>query len=304
MEDYKVICNQHCILGEGPIWDDRNGLLWWTDITAGIIYTCTHAIGGQSPSISKVIEGKQVGGFALNRGGGLVCACLDGLHLWTPQGGFKLIASKLDGKQLQFNDAVADARGRFIAGTRYFSIDENVKPEPGGLYRVELDGTIYQIDEGIRLSNGLGFSPDSTVLYYADSLERVIYKYDYNIEAGTVSNRSIFVSVTDEKGLPDGLTVDREGYIWSAYWGGDNILRYDPDGKVERKLPAPEKMTTSLTFGGRNLTELYLTTAADFVPGSEEGSGGHVYSLSTDIQGQKEHRADIRIQEPAGDETV
>ncbi len=304
MGKYHNICNQHCILGEGPVWDDREGLLWWTDITAEIIYTYSHSIGGQPPSISKVIEGKKVGSFALNRGGGLVCACLDGLHLWTPQGGFKLIASKLDGKQLQFNDAVADARGRFIAGTRYFSIDENVEPEPGGLYRVELDGTIRQIDEGIRLSNGLGFSPDSSVLYYTDSLEHVIYKYDYNIAAGTVSNRRIFVSVAEEEGLPDGLTVDSEGYVWSAHWGGDYILRYDPDGKVERKLPAPEKMTTSLAFGGRNLTELYFTSAADFVPNSDEVSGGHVYRLSIDIQGQIEHRADINIQESAGGEIV
>ena len=302
MDQYRVIYDQHCLLGEGPIWDDLEGILWWTDITAGILYTCSHAIAGQPPSISKVIEGKKIGSFALNRGGGLVCACLDGLYLWTSQNGFQLIASHLNGKQLQFNDAVADARGRFLAGTRYFSIDENV--EPGGLYLVALDGTIRQIDEGIRLSNGLGFSPDSSVLYYTDSLEHVIYKYDYNIAAGTVSNRRFFVRVAEEEGLPDGLTVDSEGYIWSVHWGGEYIFRYDPDGKVERRLTAPEKMTTSLTFGGRNLTELYFTSAADSEPGSEEVSGGHVYCLSTDIQGQKEHRADIHIQETAGGEIV
>ena len=116
---------------------------------------------------------------------------------------------------------------------------------------MEKDGSLAVLDEGIHLSNGLGFSPDLKTLYYTDTIPRVIYAYDYDVKKGAVSNRRVFVKVPDTEGIPDGMTVDSEGYIWSAQWYGSCIMRYDPDGKVERCIKTPAKQTTSLIFGGR-----------------------------------------------------
>src|SRR5207247_7061215 len=117
------------------------------------------------------------------------------------------------------------------------------------------------VEEGVELANGLGFSPDNRTLYFTDSAARKIYAYDVQPETGRLSNRRIFASVTADEGLPDGLTVDAEGFVWSAQWYGSQVVRYDPDGKVERRIAMPITQVSSVAFGGENLTDLYITSA-------------------------------------------
>jgi D-xylonolactonase len=300
MIDYERISDFSCQLGECPIWDEKNIQLWWTDILGAAVHTYSPGSG----TIQGRIRGKNVGGFALTGDRSVICACLDGLHRWTPGAGFTCIATSFEGRALRFNDCTTDARGRFLAGTRYVAETEGGEYDLGSLYRVDSDGSISVLEQDIHLSNGLGFSPDDRLLYYTDSLQRVIYRYDYDLQSGSVSNRRVFVKVPDDEGIPDGLTVDEDGYVWSARWDDTHLYRYDPDGIIERKLPSPERKTTSLMFGGRELNELYLTTASERgtavrrnLPAA--GTGGFLYRLRLDIRGRLEHRADIGGKERA-----
>jgi D-xylonolactonase len=170
----------------------------------------------------------------------------------------------------------------------------------GKLYLISPDGSAEVVADGIELSNGLGFSPDNRTLYYTDSSARRIYAYDADAASGKLSNRRVFVQVPTEEGIPDGLTVDADGYVWSAQWYGAQIVRYDEDGKVERRIGLPVTQVSSCQFGGPDLTDLYVTTAGnswegpyappgyDFKAGN---IGGPLYRVRLDIQGKPEHEA-------------
>jgi D-xylonolactonase len=289
--DYEKLTSFSCLLGECPIWDEETARLWWTDIHAAVVYTYSPSTGKLEPRI----RGKNVGGFALTRDEGVLCACLDGLFLWKPATGFNCIASSFKNRPLRFNDCTTDPCGRFLAGTRYPPEVDGGTYELGCLYRVDNDGSMQILERDVHLSNGLGFSPDDSILYYTDSLKRIIYRYDYDLQTGNVSNRRIFARIPEEDGIPDGLTVDSQGFVWSARWDDDYIVRYDPEGTIERSLPSPERKTTSLMFGGGDLTDLYLTTAAD--SGRTGDRGGFLYRTHLEIPGRIEHRAEIREKE-------
>jgi D-xylonolactonase len=171
----------------------------------------------------------------------------------------------------------------------------------GRLYLIDREG-VRVVEEGIELANGLGFSPDSQTLYFTDSAARRIYAYDVEAETGALSNRRIFVQVPDEEGIPDGLTVDREGYVWSAQWYGSQVVRYDPEGTVERRIAMPVTQVSSVGFGGEDLKDLYITTAGEpwpsplAPPGYDSNvpnTGGSLYRIRLEVQGKLEHQADL-----------
>ncbi|HEV2579310.1 MAG TPA: SMP-30/gluconolactonase/LRE family protein, partial [Ktedonobacteraceae bacterium] len=138
--------------------------------------------------------------------------------------------------------------------------DDSRQPE-GSLYRLDPDHSLHVMETNIRISNGIGWSPDRRLMYFTDSPLRMIYVYDFDAASGALENRRPFVHTPTEKGVPDGLTVDSEGFIWSACWGGWKITRYDPAGKVERVLQLPVQYPTSCAFGGASLDELFITSA-------------------------------------------
>jgi sugar lactone lactonase YvrE len=146
------------------------------------------------------------------------------------------------------NDCTADSRGRLYSGTTYFDAAADYKL--GYLLRVDNAGKTSILDEGFHLSNGLAFSPDDRTLYFTDSIARRIYAYDYDLATGNIRNRRVLVDVPRTEGVPDGLAVDSEGFLWSAQWYGSSIVRYDPDGKVERRIATPAKQTSCCAFGG------------------------------------------------------
>ena len=299
MEKCEIISDYAYLCGESPIWDSRNEELWWSDILGGCIYKYNPKVH----SVVKVTEGKNVGSFAFNKKGGLVCSTNQGLYLWDEKNDFQLITDTYKGDSPKSSDAIADKEGRFIFGGTFYEPGVSTYPL-GKLYKVDRDGSISILEEGIYLTNGLGFSPNNKKLYYTDSALRTIYVYDYNLKAGSISNRHIFARVPDNEGLPDGLTVDAEGFVWSAQWYGSCIVRYDPDGKVERYIKTPSKQTASLIFGGKELTDIYVTTAAKSVRShlapvgydfDAPDIGGPVYRYNFGIKGKPEYFADINF---------
>src|SRR5438270_80213 len=133
---------------------------------------------------------------------------------------------------------------------------------PSYLFRIDRDGSVHVVDEGIQFSNGLAFSRDCSTLYFSDSVARCIYAYNWNRETGNLANRRVFVRLPREHGFPDGLTVDAEGFIWCAHWFGARVTRYDPDGKVERVVALPATQTSSLAFEGPDLDVIFVTSAS------------------------------------------
>jgi sugar lactone lactonase YvrE len=247
--DYQNLC------GEGPLWDSTRNLLYWTDLSGHRFY---HYDWAQKRS-TILRTGLEICGFAFNEPSGFVFVNSGGIWSWNGEGEPVLLGSEADGFACRMNDCIADPHGRLLAGSCFF---EPAGDYPlGHLMRVDHDGSVKILDDGIRLANGLGFSPDQGTLYFSDSAERVIYSYDYNAERGEVQRKRPFVRVPLEEGLPDGLTVDAEGFVWSAQWFGSCLVRYDPDGHVERRLPVPAKQTSSLAFGGPDLTDVFVTSA-------------------------------------------
>jgi D-xylonolactonase len=200
------------------------------------------------------------------------------------------------------NDCIADPQGRLLSGSLFY--DPNAEYPLGKLMRVDTDGQVSILDDGIHLANGLAFSPDYRTLYFTDSVARRIYAYDYNPLTGDTRNRRVLVQVREDEGLPDGLTVDAEGFLWSAQWYGSCVARYDPDGRFVRRLATPAKQTSCLAFGGPDFTDLYITSAARsepmpvMPPGYEPNSGffgGPLYHLASDVRGRPESKARISL---------
>ncbi len=297
MDRYDVISDAPYRCGECPMWDADNQLFLWSDMLAGELFEYDPATN----KVRKFAQGKNVSGFTLNQPGGLVCATHQGLYLWNEKDGWTLVATEFAGQALHSNDAAADPKGRFIFGTTFYDQTVGDNFERGRLYSVEKQGEISIIAEGLGLANGIGFSPDKRIIYVTDTYSREIFAYDYDPETGRATNRRVFVKVPDTEGIPDGMTVDAEGFVWSAQWYGYCVVRYDPDGRVERRLHVPSGQTSSVIFGGADLTDIYVTTAAEVVRLSAAPKGydfdaphnGSVYRFNLGIRGLEEHKANI-----------
>lgn len=293
---FEIIAQDNNLCGEGPIWDADHRRLIWTDLSSSLVYEFVPE-SGDKRIISRDL---MVSGIALNRTGDLVFAGGTGLYLWRADGRYRALVENSTGQALCFNDLIADSEGRIYAGTYYWS--PNGMQKHGRLYLIEPTGAIRCVDEGIELSNGLGFSPDNRLLYFADSAARTIYVYDVDAKTGVLSHRRVFVHVPVEEGIPDGLTVDSDGYVWSALWYGAQVIRYDPDGALERRIKMPVKQVSSVAFGGEDLTDLFITTAAESwpselaPPGYEfraSNMGGSLYRIHSETPGKLEHQANF-----------
>lgn len=294
-QQVEIIADDHNLTGEGPTWDPAEDRLVWTDIDSSLVFEFSL----RDNKKSLISRGLNVAGICLNQNGGLVFAGATGIHLWLSQGTYTTLADEHDGQRLCFNDIAADAKGRIYAGTLYWG--EGGMEKTGRLYLIDTDSSTRVVDEGIRLSNGLAFSPDNRILYYADSGAQCIYAYDVDLDTGDLRNRRTVVEVPTEDGIPDGMTVDAEGHIWSAHWYGAQVVRYDPDGVIERRIPMPVAQVSSVTFGGPDLTDLYVTSAGEYWPSDllppgfnpNGPMGGALYRIRLDIRGKLDHQADF-----------
>jgi sugar lactone lactonase YvrE len=293
----EVVADYGDLCGEGPLWDDQKQILYWTDIDGKKFYRFLWSEGRHE----LVHDGFQVNGCCMQQSGGFVVTNSRGVWLWRPQTEPILLASEADGQECVLNDCIADPEGRVYSGSYHFN--SAGAAAPSFLFRLDTDGSVHVVDEGIQFSNGLAFSPDCSTLYFSDSVARCIYRYEWHRNTGNLSNRRVFVRIPREEGFPDGLTVDSEGFLWCAHWFGGCITRYDSDGKRERRVALPAAQTSSLAFAGPDLDVIFVTSASlnnllEIAPSGYDPNkvfvGGRLYKIRADVQGRKEYRSRIR----------
>jgi sugar lactone lactonase YvrE len=244
-----------CDLGEGPIWDAARGDLIWVDIDLGLVHR-------RSPGrADETIDVGQPVGCAVPRArGGLALGLRDGFALLAAGGGEPDIVASVEANlhSTRMNDGACDSRGRFWAGTMSLTGDTR----SGALYRLDPDLSVTRVLPGISISNGIGWSPDGSQLYHIDSPRRRVDLYEFDTAAGSIIDRRAVIPIDATLGTPDGLTVDAEGGLWVALWGGGAVLRFSPEGVLDRRLEIPATNVTSCCFGDPDLGTLYITTAA------------------------------------------
>ncbi len=277
----QLIADYACHTGENPLWHPMEKKVYWTDIPQGRMFRYDPATGQHE----LCYEGEVVGGFTVQADGALLLFMAKGAVATWRDGQLDYIIEELpDERDNRFNDVIADPLGRVFCGVM------STKDRPGRLYRLDTDGTITVLLEGIGVSNGLGFTPDRKQLYYTDSPARKIYLFDYESETGAIYNQRTFVEVSDAEGegWPDGMTVDAEGYVWSARWDGGCIVRYAPDGTEERRIKFPAKKVASLIFGGEDYTDLYVICAGGQNKDTDGAGAGALFRLNLGIRGVPE----------------
>jgi L-arabinonolactonase len=254
----EVVVDVKTTLGEGPLWDVEQERLYWIDSFDGRVFRAT-ADGREIRSWDVPMK---IGSMALRKDGdGAVVSLQRGFHLLDfATGEVTLIHDPEPDKPMnRLNDGKVDRRGRFFAG----SMDTMEEGPSGGLYRLDPDFSVTRIDSGIICSNGPCWSPDDRTFYFADTWTGEIWAYDYDIETGAATNRRNFVRVdTSGGGAADGSTVDAQGYLWNALVYDGKLVRYAPDGSVDRIIDMPVRKITSVMFGGPKLDTLYVTSMA------------------------------------------
>lgn len=270
-----------CRLGEGPVWSVREQALYWVDILGHAAHRLRVADGQVMrwllpEMIAWLIERADAPGFVAGLTRDVVLLSLEPMSiapLARPE-------SQLDGHRL--NDAKADAAGRLWCGTMPIGADR----ETGSLFRLDPDGALSQWDRGYRVTNGPAFSPDGRHLYHSDSIAGIVYRFSLGAD-GAITDREPFVRFAPDTGLPDGMTVDADGGVWIAVWGGARVCRYTPGGRLDRSIALPASQITSCTFGGPAFDRLYVTSAAD---GVDEPYGGALFEIEVDAVGLPAHR--------------
>ncbi|OTP71716.1 SMP-30/gluconolactonase/LRE family protein [Caballeronia sordidicola] len=297
MIETRLIVDANNHLGEGPLWDVKEQRLYWIDSTAAEISICR----ADGSDIRRYFVPRHIGSMALREQGGAVVALANGLHFYDFDAQtVKLIADpESDDTETRFNDGKVDRRGRFIAGTMAYDFDRydadrgQRSSRSGALYRLDTNGKVTRLDGGISCSNGPCWSPDNRTFYFTDTYDRQMYAYDYDIETGAVANRRVFASARDMAGTFDGATVDAEGYVWSALVFGGRILRFAPDGALDRVVPFPVRNLTSVMFGGPDLDILFVTTMGRpmwGIPQKERDKGGLFAVTGLGVKGLPEPR--------------
>jgi sugar lactone lactonase YvrE len=258
----ELLIDAHVELGEGPLWDVAEQRLFWIDSLGAKVHSCD-ADGG-APRSWEVPE--HIGSLALRQTGGAIVSLRDGFYaLDFVSAACRKLADPDPGKpRIRMNDGKVDHQGC-------------------GLFRLDPGGSVAKLDERIVCSNGPCWSPDGRTFYFADTYTREIWAYDYNTETGAAANRRVFCSfpAIGLKGLPDGATVDAEGFVWSVSVYEGKLARFAPDGELDRVVGLPVESTTSLSFGGPGLDVAYVTSMARAVKGvsPKEREAGALFAV-------------------------
>jgi len=286
MSEVRSVLSLRPDLGESPVWSREEAALYWVDVRKPTINRFDPRTGANREFTAP--EPVHAIAIALTRTRRLLAVLEASLALIDCESGaVKHLTRVVEGVEDNLNDGRCDRAGRFWVGSK---ARDWVKPI-GGLFRFDPDGSLHKLDEGMQLSNGLGWSPDNRTMYFIDSQPRLIYAYDFDFAAGTVRNRRVLVRIAEEHGLPDGMTVDAEGFLWVAQWNGWRVVRYDPDGKVERVIRMPVSKPTSCMFGGPDLRTLFITSCTMRMTPEEMAAqplAGNLFALDTDVRGLPE----------------
>lgn len=284
----ELVADCECITGEGPLWHPDEGRLYWFDIDGGRMFRYDPATGVHEQCYS----GPIVGGFTIQADGNLLLFMEKGaIRVWRD--GFlntvvESIPEELDSR---FNDVIADPEGRVFCGTM------PSRTHDARLYRLDTDGSLHVVVENGGLSNGMGFTPDGTGLYFTDTGMRSIYVFDYDRASGELSNRRVFARVRGplSEGYADGMTVDAEGMVWSARWGGSCVVRYDLAGNVTQSITFPTAQVNCPTFGGPDYGDMYVTSAGGHRKAELGASAGGLFRVDAGVRGVPEFRSRIGL---------
>lgn len=275
------------VIGEGPVWNHAERALYWVDFIEN------QQILRYYPDSEKQEQfdtRDPVTAVGFRTSGGLIVSTTTGLAFWNSDSKeLDYVSTPLtDRSHIRFNDAAVDRRGRFWVGT--VNTEDGTKPD-GELYRFDPDGSIRSVERGFTVSNGIGWSPDGLTMYFADTFNYCIHAYDFDPETGATSNRRTFTDFTKSKDLPDGLTVDQEGGVWVAFWGGWRVVRFAPNGWLVDEIMLPVANPTSCAFGGADLDELYITTARlglSEAERSQQPLAGDLFRIRPGVKGIEE----------------
>ena len=277
----EMIADYACVVGEGPLWHAKEKRLYWADIPAGRLFRYDPAAG----SHEQCYDGDVVGGFTVQADGSLLLFMERGrIAVWR-DGELTDVVSELPGElSTRFNDVIADPAGRVFCGTI----------PKGRLYRLDTDGSVTQILDGLGTSNGMGFTLDRKQMYFTDT-PLGIDIFDYDEATGEISNRRPFMRPEAGSGHPDGMTVDAEGNVWSARWGGSAVFGYSPRGEEIRKVEFPTQGVSSVTFGGDDYTDMYVTTAMGNDKAANGPLAGALFRAKAGITGMPEFLSRVGI---------
>jgi sugar lactone lactonase YvrE len=246
-----------CLLGEGPVWDAGEENLYWVDIARHEINAC-----GSDGENHRVIDtGQSVGAVALHSKGKLLAALAQGFATVNLSNGSKewICNPVEDVPGNRFNDGKCDPSGRFWAGTMN---TQGIK-EAGNLYTLQVDGSIALKLKGVSVSNGMAWSPGGRYFYFIDTATGTVVAFDFDAASGSIRNQRTVVRIPPEMGKPDGMTIDTEGMLWVALWDGWSICRWNPfTGALLCRIMLPVARITSCTFGGKDLRDMYVTSAS------------------------------------------
>jgi sugar lactone lactonase YvrE len=275
----ELVLDAHATLGEGPLWDGRTSELLWVDITGGTVHRFDPASG-----LDRSFDaGGFVGAVVPRAAGGYVLAAQNGFAAADGDGSVRLLAEvEADRPETRMNDGACDSRGRFWAGT--MNIDGVTCS--GCLYRLDPDLRVTRMLTEVTISNGIGWSSDDRVMYFVDTAAGGVDAFDFEPETGAISGRRRLVTIEDGGGGPDGLTMDAEDCLWVALWDGWAVRRYAPDGTHLGTVEVPAARVTKPAFGGADLTDLYITTAAADEPDPKQPHAGGIFRARPGVAGR------------------
>lgn len=267
-----------CIHAEGPVWSPREEALYWVDIEGQSL----HRYASNGAAMTSWNFDKKICSVALTDGSKILAAFADGIYSFDTLTNTleQMALPTIDVERVRFNDGKCDRKGRFFAGT----MDIQERQPLGALYRFDLSG-LTEIDSGFTVLNGPAFNPDNTRIFVIDSKSNNIYCYDFDERAGKPSNKNLFVNTADFPGVPDGCTIDSEGFLWSARWDGSAVMRFDSKGNAKRIVELPTARPSSCMFGGADLKTLFVTTVRLGLTEndlSHQPLAGHILALDTD----------------------
>ncbi len=279
----KTIIDCHNELGEGPIWHPLENRLYWVDILKKKIQRYDPVRN----DYQVFSVGQMITAIGLRGGSNFITAGEHGIAFWDADRDiFHPICDPEKGKpNARFNDAKVDRDGRFWAGTMT-KVDIS-----STLYRLDKDLVLTPMIRNVTISNGIGWSPDDRIMYYNDTRRHTMYAYDFDHESGEISNKREFVRFGDKAGSPDGLTVDAEGFIWCALWGGWRVERYSLEGKCVQTVEVPVAQPSSVAFGGEDLDTLYITSAREGLNEeklADQPEAGNLFACQPGVQGLPE----------------
>ncbi|WP_191600226.1 SMP-30/gluconolactonase/LRE family protein [Marinomonas algicola] len=286
MLNVQCLIDARAKLAECPRWDEQNHALYYVDIDS--FQLCRYDLASDSLETRQFDE--EIGCFSLTESGGFIAAFRSGVYTFADFQGelTPYWIADYDIKTTRFNDGRCDFNGRFLAGTMYAPKDAF----KGALYQFS-DNNKTLLDQAAWTSNGLAFSPDGTIMYYSDTPNHIVYKFDYDMETGKASNKNVFIEFPRGLGRPDGAAVDTDGNYWSALYAGQRVVKINPQGNILEEYPVPAIYPTMVAFGGANMKTLFVTTCRAAHTDEELVSypqAGGIFAIETSSTGLIEPR--------------